>query len=74
MGRDQHENAARVAACGVGMVLSAGAGVEEMRHAMHELLTQPAYQEAARHMAVMIARQDGRETAMKELEALPGTT
>jgi UDP:flavonoid glycosyltransferase YjiC (YdhE family) len=41
---------------------------------MHELLTQPDYQEAARRMAVMIARQDGRETAMKELEALPGTT
>ena len=74
MGRDQHENAARVAACGAGMVLSAGASVEEMRHAMHELLTQPAYQEAARRMAVMIARQDGRETAMRELETLAGTT
>jgi MGT family glycosyltransferase len=74
MGRDQHENAARVAACSAGMVLSAGAGVDEMRHAMHELLTQPAYQDAARRMAVMIARQDGRETAMQELEALPGTT
>jgi MGT family glycosyltransferase len=56
MGRDQHENAARVAACGAAMVLSAGAGVEEMRHAMQELLTTPAYQEAARRMAVMIAR------------------
>jgi MGT family glycosyltransferase len=74
MGRDQHENAARVAACGAGMVLSADAGVDELRHAMHELLTQPAYQEAARRMAVMIARQDGRETAMKALEALLGTT
>jgi MGT family glycosyltransferase len=74
MGRDQHENAARVAACGAGMVLPADAGVEEMRHAMQELLTQPAYQDAARRMAVMIARQDGRETAMKALEALPGTT
>jgi MGT family glycosyltransferase len=74
MGRDQHENAARVAACGAGMVLAADAGVDEMRHAMHELLTQPAYQEAARRMAGMISRQDGRETAVKELEALPGTT
>jgi MGT family glycosyltransferase len=74
MGRDQHENAARVAACGAGMVLSADAGVDEIRHAMQELLTQPAYQEATRRMAGMIARQDGRETAMKELEALPGTT
>jgi MGT family glycosyltransferase len=74
MGRDQHENAARVAACGAGMMLSADADVDEMRHAMHELLTKRDYQEAARRMAVMIARQDGRETAMKELEALPGTT
>jgi MGT family glycosyltransferase len=74
MGRDQHDNAARVAACGAGMVLSADAGVDEMRHAMHELLTQPDYQDAARHMAVMIARQDGRETALKELTALAGTT
>src|SRR5262249_19554603 len=74
MGRDQHENAARVAACGAGMVLPAGAGVEALRHAMQELLTKPGYQEAARRMARMIARQDGRETAMKALEALPGTT
>jgi MGT family glycosyltransferase len=74
MGRDQHENAARVAACGAGMVLSADAGVDEIRHAIHELLTQPAYKEAARRMAGMIARQDGRETAMQALEALPGTT
>jgi len=74
MGRDQHENAARVAACGAGMVLSADAGVDAIRHALHELLTQPAYQKAARRMAGMIARQDGRETAMKEIEALSGTT
>src|SRR4029453_15057438 len=69
MGRDQHENAARVAACGAGMGLSPGAGGERRGPAIHELLTQPDYQEAARRMAVMIARQDGRETAMKELEA-----
>jgi hypothetical protein len=41
---------------------------------MHALLTQPAYQEAARRMAGMIARQDGRETAIQALEALLGTT
>jgi MGT family glycosyltransferase len=74
MGRDQHDNAARVAACGAGMVLPADAGVDEMRHAMQELLTKPDYQDAARGMAAMIAHQDGRETTMKELEALAGTT
>jgi MGT family glycosyltransferase len=74
MGRDQHENAARVAARGAGLVLSADAGVEEIRHAMQELLIKPDYQVAARRIAAMIAHQDGRETAIKELEALLGTT
>lgn len=74
MGRDQHHNAERVAACGAGIVLPADAGVEEIRHAMQELLTKPDYQVAARRIAAMIARQDGRETAIKELEALSGTT
>ena len=74
MGRDQHDNAARVADCGAGLVLSADAGVEEIRRAIQELLTKPDYQVAARRMAAMMARQDGRETAIKELEALIGTT
>ena len=74
MGRDQHYNAERVAACGAGIVLPADAGVEEIRHALQELLTKPDYQVAARRIAAMIARQDGRETAIKELEALLGTT
>jgi UDP:flavonoid glycosyltransferase YjiC (YdhE family) len=74
MGRDQHDNAARVAACGAGIVLPADAGGEEIRHAIQELLTKPDYQVAARHMAAMMARQDGRKIAIKELEALIGTT
>jgi MGT family glycosyltransferase len=74
MGRDQHDNAARVAACDAGLVLSADAGVEEIRRAIHELLTTPDYQIAARRMAALMARQDGRGTAIKELEALIGTT
>jgi MGT family glycosyltransferase len=74
MGRDQHYNAERVAACGAGLVLPADTGVEEIRHAMQELLTKPDYQVAARRIAAMIARQDGRETAIKELEALSDTT
>ena len=65
MGRDQHENAAQVAACGAGLVLPADAGVDEIRHAMQELLTKPDYHVAARRMAAMIARQDGWETAIK---------
>jgi MGT family glycosyltransferase len=72
MGRDQYDNAARVAACGAGIVLPADAGVEEIRHAIQEMLAGPNYQAAARRMAAVMARQDGRETAIKELEALLG--
>jgi UDP:flavonoid glycosyltransferase YjiC (YdhE family) len=70
MGRDQHDNAARVAACGAGVVLRADAGVGEIRHAIQEMLARPDYQAAARRMAAIMARQNGRETAIKELEAL----
>ena len=59
---------------GAGIVLSADAGVEEMRHEVQELLTKPDYQVAARRMGAIMARQDGRETAIKELEAFLGTT
>lgn len=74
VGRDQHDNAARVAACGAGMVLSADAEVEEIGHAIQELLTKRDYQVAADRMAAIMARQNGRRTAIKELEALIGTT
>jgi MGT family glycosyltransferase len=74
MGRDQHDNAARVVACGAGLVLPADARVEEIGHAIQELLTKPDYQVAADRMAAIMARQGGRTTAIKELEALIGTT
>jgi MGT family glycosyltransferase len=74
MGRDQHDNAAQVAACGAGVVLGADAGVEEIRHAIQKLLADPDYRAAARRMAAILACQDGRETAIKELEALLGTS
>jgi MGT family glycosyltransferase len=70
MGRDQHDNAARVANCGAGIVLPADTGVEEIRHAIQELLAGPDYRVAARRMAAIMTRQNGRETALKELEAL----
>jgi UDP:flavonoid glycosyltransferase YjiC (YdhE family) len=70
MGREQHDNAARVAACGAGTVLRADAGVDEIRRAIRETLGVPAYREGARRMAATIALQDGRTAAVKELEAL----
>jgi MGT family glycosyltransferase len=70
MGREQHDNAARVAACGAGRVLGADAGVDEIRRTVREMLRVPDYQDGARRMAATIARQDGRTAAVKELEAL----
>jgi len=72
MGREQHDNAVQVAACGAGVVLAADAGVEEIRNAIREMIATPDYQVGARRMAATIARQNGRDTAVKELEALLG--
>jgi UDP:flavonoid glycosyltransferase YjiC (YdhE family) len=70
MGREQHDNAARVAACGAGCVLPAEAEVGAIAHAIRTMLATPAYQTAARHTATTIARGDGREVAVDTLEHL----
>ncbi|MEX2205123.1 MAG: glycosyltransferase [Myxococcota bacterium] len=70
MGREQHDNAARVAACGAGRVLGADAGVDEIRRTIREILRSPDCRDGARRMAATIALQDGRTAAVKELEAL----
>ncbi len=53
-----------------GMVLAADAGVEEIRNAIRQMIAMPDYQVGARRMAATVARQNGRDTAVKELEAL----
>ena len=70
MGRDQHDNAARVAACGAGVVLTPDTGVGEISETIRAMLAAPAYRTAARHMAATIALRDGREVAVDELERL----
>lgn len=74
MGREQHENAARVAACDAGLVLALEASVGAISHAIRTMLATPAYRTAARHMAATIALQDGREVAGDALESLLPTT
>ena len=74
MGREQRDNAARVAACGAGTVLAADAEVSAIQQAVKALLEVPEYRAAARRMAALIERQNGRETALKELERLLGAT
>ncbi len=70
MGREQQDNAERVAACSAGIVLDANAGVEEIRNAIRQMIATSEYQVGARRMGETIARQNGRDTAVKELEAL----
>jgi MGT family glycosyltransferase len=70
MGREQHDNAARVAACGAGLVLTPDADVDAISQAIRAMLAVPEYRTAARHMAATIALRDGREVAIVELEKL----
>jgi MGT family glycosyltransferase len=74
MGREQHDNAARVAACGAGTVLAADAAMSEIRDTIQAMLGAPEYRAAATRMAAVIAHQNGRETAVKELERLVRAT
>jgi MGT family glycosyltransferase len=70
MGREQGENASRVAACGAGEVLAADASVDEIRHTVRRMLGTREYQNAARRMAAIIAAQDGLSAAVAEVERL----
>jgi MGT family glycosyltransferase len=70
MGRDQYDNAARVAACGAGCVLPPEAEVGQISQTISAMLAAPQYRTAARDMAATIALRDGREAAVDELENL----
>jgi len=70
MGREQHDNAARVASIGTGEVLPMDAGVDEIRTLIKEMVATTHYREAARRMAETMAQQDGLATAVNKLEAL----
>jgi MGT family glycosyltransferase len=70
MGRDQYANAERVAALGAGRAISSDATPEEIRGALHDVLTNDSYRNAARRMAALIADLGRGERAVTELEAL----
>ncbi len=64
MGRDQPENAARIAARGAGLTLRAGSGKRRIRRAVARVLGDPGYAAAARRLGAAIAREtDGGRTA-----------
>ena len=70
MGRDQHENAARVEACGAGRSIAQEADAATIRAAIGGILAEPSYRMAARRMASVIREYEGGHRAVAELEAL----
>ena len=70
MGRDQHENAARVEACGAGRSIANDSDAATIRVAIQEILAEPSYRVAARRMASVIRGYEGGHRAVTELETL----
>lgn len=74
MGRDQADNAARVAARGAGITLSQTAAPEEIRSALRQILAEPAFRAAAARLGDAIKKEiDGGAKAARLLaQALGG--
>ncbi|WP_319418011.1 glycosyltransferase, partial [Phenylobacterium soli] len=69
-GRDQPENAQRIAAAGAGLRLPRNAGVARIRRAVERVLGDCSFAFAARELGEAVAREaDGGLTAAKALEA-----
>jgi UDP:flavonoid glycosyltransferase YjiC (YdhE family) len=71
-GRDQHINAAQVAAGGVGRVVAPEASAAEMATAVEAVLRDESARLAARQLAAEIAALGGGEQATVEVEQLAG--
>lgn len=70
MGRDQPDNAARVAARGAGITLAPDSDVAAIRAALREVLAEPRYRENARAFGREIAKEaDGGARAAEILRA-----
>jgi MGT family glycosyltransferase len=71
MGRDQDDNAARVAARGAGLALTpAAASAEAIRAALRGLLGEPGFPDAARRLGAAVAAEAASPAVVEELEAL----
>jgi MGT family glycosyltransferase len=72
MGRDQKDNAVRVLALGAGVRLSPKAPPEQIAAAVRRVLDEPAYADAARRFAGVLAEEArSRPSAADRAEALP---
>lgn len=70
MGRDQNDNAARVAARGAGLVLSRDAEVPALVEALRRLLDEPGFSAAAQRLGEAVRRDAAASTLVCELETL----
>ena len=70
LGRDQADNAVRVAARGAGLTLAAAAPAEEIRAALARLLDEDAFRDAARRLGAAVAAEASSPAVVDELEVL----
>jgi UDP:flavonoid glycosyltransferase YjiC (YdhE family) len=70
MGRDQNDNAARVAHRGAGLTLPADARPETIAAAVRRLLDEPAFKSAAQALGSAIRADEAARDAAVVLEAL----
>src|SRR5215217_221337 len=70
LGRDQLDNAARVAHHGAGLRLKPKAGTEAIARAVQRVIDEPAFAANARRLADAIAVETADDRAAEELEAL----
>ncbi len=70
MGRDQHDNAVRVAARGAGLTLDRHAQPESIRDALRQLLDQPRFAASARALSRRIAENTGMSDLVAEIEEI----
>jgi UDP:flavonoid glycosyltransferase YjiC (YdhE family) len=73
-GRDQHHNAAQVAASGVGRMVDPDAPPTELASAIERVLANDSYRQAAGRFAAVIAELGGGEAATDRVESLLGRT
>jgi UDP:flavonoid glycosyltransferase YjiC (YdhE family) len=70
LGRDQLDNAARVAHHGAGLRLKPKAGPEAIAGAVRRVLDEPSFAAGAQRLAEAIAAETAEDRAAAELEAL----
>src|SRR2546421_2096967 len=70
LGRDQHDNEARVVHAGAGIRLRKNATVSALQAAISQVIKDPRYRAAAQHMAARLAAERDDNLVVDELERL----